>query len=64
MIGLSNVRETSGLANRVSQDDRKRIEAAAEKRVPRPTKEECDRIVRDYLAIFGDWQPPPEWDWD
>ncbi len=53
-----------GLANRVSEDDRKRIEAAVEKRVPRPTKEEYDRIVRGCVAIFGDRQPPPEWDWD
>jgi hypothetical protein len=53
-----------GLANRVSEDDRRRIEAAVEKRVPRRTKEQYDRIVRDYLAIFGDWQPLPERDWD
>jgi hypothetical protein len=40
---------------------RNRIEAAVEKRVPLPTKEEYDRIVRDCLAIFGDWRPPPRW---
>ena len=62
MIGLSNVRETlDGLANRVSEDDRNRIEAAVEKRVPLPTKEEYDGIVRDCLAIFGDLQPPSRW---
>jgi hypothetical protein len=35
------------LGSRISQEDRRRIEAAIAKKVPRPTKKQHDRYVRD-----------------
>jgi hypothetical protein len=42
-----------GLANRVSKDDRERIEAAVGKKVPRPTAAEYEEIVRNMRSIHG-----------
>jgi molybdenum-dependent DNA-binding transcriptional regulator ModE len=65
MIGLSNVREIILMVSPIEY--RKMIASASRP----PSKRGCRAqrkknttgIVRDYLAIFGDWQPPPEWDW-
>jgi predicted transcriptional regulator len=35
------------LGKRISQEDRRRIEAAIAKKVPRPTKKQYDQCVRD-----------------
>jgi hypothetical protein len=41
------------LANRVSNDDRERIETAVGKKVPRPTAAEYEEIVRNMRRILG-----------
>jgi hypothetical protein len=47
------MRRLDGLANRVSKDDRARIEAAVGKKVPRPTVAEFEEIVRNMRSILG-----------
>jgi hypothetical protein len=55
------IKRLDGLANRVSVEDRRRIEAAVAKKVPRPSKEEYDAIVRECREIFGPYWSEPYW---
>ena len=45
------------LSNRVSADDRARIESAIAERVPRPSKQALERFRQERRAMFGpDWK--------
>lgn len=47
------------LGNRISSEQRERIEAALGKRLPRPTKQQYDDAVRRGRAILDEsWEPP------
>ncbi len=49
------------LTNRVSEADRRRIEAAVAKKASRPTREEYDKLAQEVRENFGVQRG--EWKW-